>query len=82
MWEKSYFEHNGNGNFTGRAWYLDTEYESKKLGLIPCTLAEKWKWFEESLRVPLVIYDPRMPDKMRGTVNHDWTLNIELASTI
>jgi arylsulfatase len=23
-----------------------------------------------------------MPDKMRGTVNHDWTLNIDLAPTI
>jgi arylsulfatase len=45
-------------------------------------LTEKWYPFEESLRVPLVIYDPRMPDKMRGTANHDWTLNIDLAPTI
>jgi arylsulfatase A-like enzyme len=45
-------------------------------------LTEKWYPFEESLRVPLVIYDPRMPHDVRGTINHDWTLNIDLAPTI
>jgi arylsulfatase A-like enzyme len=45
-------------------------------------LAEKWHPFEESIRVPLVIQDPRMPKTVRGTTNHDWTLNIDLAPTI
>ena len=45
-------------------------------------LAEKWYPFEESIRVPLVIYDPRMPADKRGTVNEDWTLSIDLAPTI
>lgn len=45
-------------------------------------LAEKWYPFEESIRVPLVIQDPRMPKEVRGTVNEEFTLNIDLAPTI
>mmetsp|Transcript_40065 Transcript_40065/g.61586 ORF Transcript_40065/g.61586 Transcript_40065/m.61586 type:complete len:518 (+) Transcript_40065:101-1654(+) len=45
-------------------------------------LAEKWFPFEESIRVPLVIQDPRMPKRNRGIVNEDWTLSIDLAPTI
>lgn len=45
-------------------------------------LAEKWYPFEESLRVPLVIQDPRMPQNRRGTMSDAWTLNVDLAPTI
>eukprot|EP00539_Tryblionella_compressa_P014501 CAMPEP_0178819552 /NCGR_PEP_ID=MMETSP0746-20121128/3036_1 /TAXON_ID=913974 /ORGANISM="Nitzschia punctata, Strain CCMP561" /LENGTH=632 /DNA_ID=CAMNT_0020480831 /DNA_START=26 /DNA_END=1924 /DNA_ORIENTATION=+ len=45
-------------------------------------LTEKWYPFEESLRVPLVIYDPRMPKQLRGTRSDKWTLNVDLAPTI
>lgn len=45
-------------------------------------LAEKWYPFEESLRVPLVIQDPRMPKERKGTTSEAWTLNIDLAPTI
>jgi arylsulfatase len=45
-------------------------------------IAEKWYPHEESIRVPLIIQDPRMPAAMRGTENHDFTLNIDLAPTI
>jgi arylsulfatase len=45
-------------------------------------LAEKWFPFEEAIRVPLVIQDPRMPKHKRGTVNDDWTLSVDLAPTI
>mmetsp|Transcript_1242 Transcript_1242/g.2647 ORF Transcript_1242/g.2647 Transcript_1242/m.2647 type:complete len:702 (-) Transcript_1242:126-2231(-) len=45
-------------------------------------LAEKWYPFEESLRVPLVIQDPRMPKERRGTISEAWTLNVDLAPTI
>ena len=45
-------------------------------------LAEKWYPFEESLRVPLVIQDPRMPEERKGTISDAWTLNIDLAPTI
>lgn len=45
-------------------------------------LAEKWYPFEESLRVPLVIQDPRMPEERIGTVSEAWTLNVDLTPTI
>jgi arylsulfatase len=38
--------------------------------------------YEESLRVPLVIKDPRMPRHMIGTKNDEFTLNLDLAPTI
>jgi arylsulfatase len=45
-------------------------------------LAEKWYAYEESLRVPLIIKDPRMTANMIGTENSEFTLNIDLAPTI
>ena len=45
-------------------------------------LAEKWYPFEESLRVPLIVKDPRMPHNKVGTKNAEFVLNIDLASTI
>lgn len=38
--------------------------------------------FEEALRVPLVIQDPRMPKSKRGTTTDEWTLSVDLAPTI
>lgn len=43
-------------------------------------LADKWYPYEESIRVPLIIRDPRM--KRAGSVNDDVTLNVDLAPTI
>lgn len=45
-------------------------------------LAEKWFAFEESIRVPLVIRDPRMPMSERGKMNDEFTLSVDLAPTI
>jgi arylsulfatase A-like enzyme len=45
-------------------------------------LAGKWYPHQESIRVPLIIRDPRMPKDKIGTINEDFTLNIDLASTI
>ncbi|CAB9514518.1 Extracellular sulfatase SULF-1 [Seminavis robusta] len=45
-------------------------------------LAGKWYPHEESIRVPLVIWDPRMPDSLRGTTDDSFTLNVDLAPTI
>lgn len=45
-------------------------------------LADKWYPQQESIRVPLIIQDPRMPRELRGTVNDDFTLNIDLAPTL
>ena len=45
-------------------------------------LADKWYPFEESIRVPLVVRDPRLPPARRGTTCDATTLNIDLAPTI
>ncbi|GKY91846.1 hypothetical protein MPSEU_000156200 [Mayamaea pseudoterrestris] len=45
-------------------------------------LADKWYPHEESIRVPLIIQDPRMPEHMHGQVNDDFTLSVDLAPTI
>jgi arylsulfatase A-like enzyme len=41
----------------------------------------KWSHYEESLRVPLVIYDPRLPKGQRGRVLDVMALNIDLPVT-
>lgn len=45
-------------------------------------LADKWYPHQESIRVPLIIYDPRMPKARRGETNDDFTLSVDLAPTI
>jgi arylsulfatase A-like enzyme len=45
-------------------------------------LSGKWNHFEQSLRVPLIIYDPRVPPAQRGRVMDQMALNIDLAPTI
>jgi arylsulfatase A-like enzyme len=45
-------------------------------------LADKWYPYEESIRTPLIVRDPRMPAAKRGTTNDDFTLNADLAPTI
>jgi len=45
-------------------------------------LAGKWYPYQESIRVPLIIRDPRMPSDKVGTTNDAFTLNVDLASTI
>jgi arylsulfatase A-like enzyme len=45
-------------------------------------LAGKWYGYEESIRVPLVIYDPRLAAGLRGRSRREIVLNIDLAPTI
>lgn len=45
-------------------------------------LADKWYPHEESLRVPLIIRDPRMLKAEIGTTNDEFALNVDLAPTI
>jgi arylsulfatase A-like enzyme len=45
-------------------------------------LADKWYPHEESIRVPLIIKDPRMSPSRKNTTNDQMTLNVDLASTI
>lgn len=44
-------------------------------------LADKWLMYEESIRVPLIICDPRLPSSRRGATVQALTLNIDLAPT-
>ena len=45
-------------------------------------LAGKWYPLEESIRVPLVVFDPRLKESQRGRVVADLALNIDIAPTI
>lgn len=45
-------------------------------------LAGKWYPFQESIRVPLIVWDPRMPPTKRGTLDDSFTLNVDLATTV
>ena len=45
-------------------------------------LADKWFMHEESIRVPLLVYDPRLPEKRRGEAVDAMALNIDVAATI
>ncbi len=45
-------------------------------------LADKWYPYEESIRVPMIIFDPRLPAKLKGTANDEFVLNIDIAPTI
>ena len=44
--------------------------------------AGKWSHFEQSLRVPMIIYDPRQPGANRGRAADPMALNIDLAATM
>ena len=39
--------------------------------------AGKWSHYEESLRVPMVVYDPRVSPKARGQVREESVLNLD-----
>jgi arylsulfatase A-like enzyme len=45
-------------------------------------LADKWYPYEESIRVPLIVRDPRLHSDRRGSVSDDIVLNADLAPTI
>lgn len=45
-------------------------------------LAGKWYPYQESIRVPLILRDPRLPKHKIGTTDESLTLNVDLAQTI
>jgi arylsulfatase A-like enzyme len=45
-------------------------------------LAGKWFMYEESIRVPLIVVDPRAPEGARGRKVEAMALNIDLAPTL
>lgn len=44
--------------------------------------AGKWLMHEQSLRVPLIIYDPRQPAQKRGKTYGEMVLNLDIAPTL
>lgn len=58
--------------FTGDNGYFHGEHQ----------LADKWYPHQESIRVPLIIRDPRMAKPLKGKTNDDFALNVDLAPTI
>jgi arylsulfatase A-like enzyme len=45
-------------------------------------LADKWYPYEESIRVPLLVHDPRLPVAQRGITRDELVLNLDVAPTI
>ncbi len=45
-------------------------------------LADKWYPYEESIRVPLIVRDPRLPIARRGITRDQLALNLDVAPTI
>jgi arylsulfatase len=58
--------------FTGDNGYYHAEHG----------LADKWYPHQESIRVPLIVRDPRLPQRLHGQTNDDFVLNVDLAPTI
>jgi arylsulfatase A-like enzyme len=45
-------------------------------------LADKWYPYDESIRVPMIVRDPRTPSDARGTTRDAFVLNADIAPTI
>jgi arylsulfatase A-like enzyme len=45
-------------------------------------LSEKWFMFEESIRVPMIVCDPRLPASRRGSKVEQMVLSVDVAPTI
>src|SRR5436190_1061072 len=45
-------------------------------------LADKWYLYEESVRVPLIVFDPTLPKEKRDRTVDAMALNIDLAPTM
>jgi arylsulfatase len=45
-------------------------------------LADKWYPYEQALRVPLILRDPRVPSERRGSTRDQLALTIDLAPTL
>jgi arylsulfatase A-like enzyme len=44
--------------------------------------ADKWLMYEQSIRVPMLIYDPRQPKSSRGKTVTEMVLNVDITPTI
>lgn len=67
----------GRGDNTVVLFAGDNGYYAASRGF-----AGKWSHYEESLRVPLIIHDPRVADTKKGQVLPHIVLNVDIAPTI
>lgn len=44
--------------------------------------ADKWLMYEQSIRVPMFIYDPRLPGSSRSKIFDEMVLNVDITPTI
>ena len=44
--------------------------------------AGKWYAHDVSIRIPLVVFDPRLPAEQKGTRRDQWALSIDMAPTM
>jgi len=70
-------EHQGLADNTVIIYTADNGYYLGDRGF-----AGKWTHYEQSLRVPMVIHDPRQPVAHRGKVRSELVLNSDLAATM
>ena len=45
-------------------------------------MAGKWNHYEQSLRVPLIVFDPRLPEAQRGRVADQLVSSLDMAPTL
>jgi len=45
-------------------------------------LADKWYPYEESIRVPLIVHDPRLSPEAGSVINEEFVLNVDIAPAI
>ena len=45
-------------------------------------MADKWLMYEESIRTPLIVHDPRLPAAARGKERQEMVLNVDIAPTL
>jgi arylsulfatase A-like enzyme len=69
-------EKSGHADNTIIVYSADNGYYMGNRGL-----AGKWSHFDESLRVPLIVADPRVPVEQRGQVSDAIALNLDLPAT-
>lgn len=70
-------EENGLGKNTVIVFTSDNGFFLGEHGM-----AGKWLMYEESIRVPLIFYDPRLPNRLRGTRPDAMVLSIDIAPTL
>lgn len=58
--------------FTGDNGYFQSDYQ----------IADKWYAYEQSIRVPLIVFDPRISADKRGASYEEIALNIDIAPTL